>query len=154
MKPSKIEYKKLLIVFFIIYFLIVQYLTIMINVTVTSGLNTYRNDLCLHTFVSEEIFEQMNLRSSHYEEGKSLAGVSKVIGPVVVHWFTGAKAIYIYTHYEIGKKFELLSAAWDSVVFLDIDMIDGKWSVTKKWEPISVTQYITTIKEWLTHGQN
>lgn len=67
----------------------------------------------------------------------------------MVHWFTGAKAIYIYTHYEIGKNFELLSAAWDSVVFLDIDMINGRWSVTKMWEPISVTQYVPVIKEWL-----
>ena len=120
----------------------------------TAGFSSYEDNSYLGAFVSEEMFDKMNLRSSHYEDGKSLAGITKVIGPVVVHWFTGAKAIYIYTHYEIGKNFELLSAAWDSVVFLDIDMIDGKWSVTKMWEPISVTQYITTIKEWLIYSPN
>ena len=149
MKTSRFTYRKILIIFLIIYFFIVQYLTVMINRTVTAGFSSYEDNSYLVAFVSEEMFDKMNLRSSHYEDGKSLAGVTKVIGPVVVHWFTGAKAIYIYTHYEIGKNFELLSAAWDSVVFLDIDMINGRWSVTKMWEPISVTQYVPVIKEWL-----
>lgn len=149
MKTSRFTYRKILIIFLIIYFFIVQYLTVMINRTVTAGFSSYEDNSYLCSFVSEEMFEKMNLRSSHYEDGKSLAGITKVIGPVVVHWFTGAKAIYIYTHYEIGKNFELLSAAWDSVVFLDIDMINGRWSVTKMWEPISVTQYVPVIKEWL-----
>lgn len=154
MKTSRFTYRKILIIFLIIYFLIVQYLTIMINRTVTAGFSSYEDNSYLGAFVSEEMFDKMNLRSSNYEDGKSLAGITKVIGPVVVHWFTGAKAIYVYTHYEIGKNFELLSAAWDSVVFLDIDMINGRWSVTKMWEPISVTQYITTIKEWLIYSPN
>lgn len=149
MKTSRFTYRKILIIFLIIYFFIVQYLTVMINRTVTAGFSSYGDNSYLGAFVSEEMFDKMNLRSSHYEDGKSLAGITKVIGPVVVHWFTGAKAIYIYTHYEIGKNFELLSAAWDSVVFLDIDMINGRWSVTKMWEPISVTQYVPVIKEWL-----
>lgn len=149
MKTSRFTYRKILIIFLIIYFFIVQYLTVMINRTVTAGFSSYVDNSYLGAFVSEEMFDKMNLRSSNYEDGKSLAGITKVIGPVVVHWFTGAKAIYIYTHYEIGKDFELLSAAWDSVVFLDIDMINGRWSVTKMWEPISVTQYVPVIKEWL-----
>lgn len=149
MKSMGITPKKILIFAVIVYFIVAQYISVLINTVVFTGYKSYGQENCFETFVSDEIFDKMSIRGKACADDGIKAGVYEMTGPFVLHWFTGAKAVYVYTHYEFGENMELLSAAWDSVVFVNMDMEAGKWTVTKIWEPISVTQYVPVIKEWL-----